>query len=250
MILQKLFLIEKLFTILSKNYYRKILIKYLVAASIEHKNILKNLQNSQLKTIIDIGANRGQFSILSREYFPDAKIIAFEPLLEPSEIYHRIFSSDPLTTLFTYAIGSKNELTTIHISNADDSSSLFPISSLQSNLYKGTFEKEIATVQVKPLDTVLNPLDIIQPAFLKIDVQGYEKEVLLGCSSLLNLFQFVYVECSFVELYEGQSLTHEVIELLGQAGFMLSGVYNMSYDKKGMAIQGDFLFTNKKITKI
>jgi len=41
-------------------------------------------------------------------------------------------------------------------------------------------------------------------------------------------------------MYEGQALAHEVIEYLSQHGFRLAGVYNMSYDKEGIAIQADF----------
>jgi len=44
------------------------------------------------------------------------------------------------------------------------------------------------------------------------------------------------------EKYEGQALAHEVIEYLSQHGFKLAGVYNMTYDKEGIAIQADFLF--------
>jgi len=49
------------------------------------------------------------------------------------------------------------------------------------------------------------------------------------------------------EKYEGQALAHEVIEYLSQHGFKLAGVYNMSYDKEGIAIQADFLFS-KQVT--
>jgi hypothetical protein len=51
-----------------------------------------------------------------------------------------------------------------------------------------------------------------------------------------------------MELYKGQALAHEVISFLEDFGFTLSGIYNLSYDKNGLAIQGDFLFerTNHK----
>jgi len=45
-------------------------------------------------------------------------------------------------------------------------------------------------------------------------------------------------------MYEGQALVHEVIEYLSQHGFRLAGVYNMTYDKEGIAIQADFLFAH------
>jgi hypothetical protein len=48
-----------------------------------------------------------------------------------------------------------------------------------------------------------------------------------------------------VELYEGQALADEVIAYLQEHDFRLQGIYNMSYDTKGRAIQGDFLFLQK-----
>jgi len=95
---------------------------------------------------------------------------------------------------------------------------------------------------VAPLDNFISAADLVAPALLKIDVQGFELEALQGCASLLGSFQYVYVECSFVELYEGQALAHDVIGYLGEHGFRLSGIYNTHYDKSGLAIQGDFLF--------
>ena len=80
---------------------------------------------------------------------------------------------------------------------------------------------------------------------LKIDVQGFELKCLQGCEDLLDRFQQVYVECSFVELYEGQALADEVIAWLRDRNFILQGVYNTFYDSKGAAVQGDFLFANR-----
>jgi hypothetical protein len=150
--------------------------------------------------------------------------------------------------LHEFAIGPQDEEMSFHVSRADDSSSLLPIASLQSNLFPGTEEKEERKVSVKRLDTVLCENDIEQPALLKIDVQGFEREALEGCRNLLPCFSHVYVECSFMELYKGQALAHEVISFLEDFGFTLSGIYNLSYDKNGLAIQGDFLFerTNHK----
>ena len=80
------------------------------------------------------------------------------------------------------------------------------------------------------------------PAFLKLDVRGLELEALRGCEDLLARFAPVYAECSFVELYKGQALADEIMAYLGDRGFRLSGIYNLSYDKNGKTVQGDFLF--------
>ncbi len=55
-------------------------------------------------------------------------------------------------------------------------------------------------------------------------------------------FADVYVECSFVELYADQAFAGEVIAWLRERGFELRGVFNMTDDKAGRAVQADFLF--------
>ncbi len=210
-----------------------------VAAGIEHRSALQGLT---CQFVVDIGANRGQFTLVARKYFPGAKIISFEPLFEPAAIFRRLFSKDPKIILHELAIGPNDGEMTIHVSCEDDSSSLLPITTLQNKLFPGTDEKEVRTIRVKRLDAVLDPEEIERPALLKLDVQGFERQALEGCRLLLPLFSYVYVECSFVELYAGQVLAHEVITFLGDFKFVLSGVYNLSYDKRGRAIQGDFLF--------
>ena len=237
--------VVKLIKILQKSYYFKALLQHRVAAGVEHSRLLDYLQMQNFQTLVDVGANRGQFALVARKCFPNAKIISFEPLKEPATIFRRVFKSDPMVVLHELAIGPSNEKITIHVSREDDSSSLLPITSLQSNLFPGTDEKEVRTIQVKPLGAVLNPKDIKEPALMKLDVQGFERQALEGCRSLLLMFSRVYVECSFIELYAGQSLAHEVISFLDGFGFVLSGIYNLYYDKQGVAIQGDFLFTNK-----
>jgi hypothetical protein len=102
-----------------------------VAASIEHSSLLKQLRN-EIKTFIDIGANRGQFALVSRRFFPDALILSFEPQEEPALVYQTIFHSDKKTKLHPFAIGTEVKESLMHISCADDSSSLLPISKLQN----------------------------------------------------------------------------------------------------------------------
>ena len=234
--------IQKLITILKVPYYRNILVQTRVAASTEHTHVLKRLAQEQIKTIVDVGANRGQFAIASRHHFPKAKIISFEPLAEAAEVFQKIFGNDPNVTLHHCAIGSKNEETEIHISKADDSSSLLPIADLQDEIFPGTAERGIRKISVRKLDDLIKRADLQHPALLKLDVQGFEIEVFEGCGDLLLEFNYIYVECSFVELYQGQSLVHEVIDLLSGRGFNLIGVYNTTYDAEGLAVQGDFLF--------
>ncbi|WP_372695310.1 FkbM family methyltransferase, partial [Immundisolibacter sp.] len=87
--------------------------------------------------------------------------------------------------------------------------------------------------------------DVAAPALLKLDVQGFELKALAGCADVLPSFAWVYVECSFMELYAGQAFADEVIAWLRERKFVLRGVYNTAYDREGRAVQADFLFERR-----
>ena len=213
-----------------------------VGAAIEHDAILSFLSASKVTDVVDIGANNGQFSLLCRKWLPRAMIYAFEPLTGPGDKFREIFRDDPSTRMIQSAIGARSAELDMHVSRAVDSSSLLPIGTTQSEMFPGTEESHLEQVRVAPLDALLDREALSPGSLLKIDVQGYELEVLRGCESLLDRFAAVYVECSFVELYDGQALAHEVIDWLHQRGFYLDRIGLMTFDKHGVSVQGDFLF--------
>ena len=235
--------------VLKNPLFLKAFVKYKVAAGVEHSGLPNYIRLETIRTIVDIGANCGQFALAARNCFPSAEIVSFEPLKEPAILFRHVFANDARTTLHEIAIGPHEVELPIHVSQKNDSSSLLPITDLQIRLFPGTSEKEIRKVMVKPLSSLLSANEIEMPAILKIDVQGFEKQVLQGCVTLLDCFSYVYIECSFVELYQGQSLAYEIIAFLAEHGFFLHGVYNMYFDRTGIALQGDFLFGSKLTRK-
>ncbi len=239
MIASRLRQLRKLANVLACGDYRAALRQGGVAAATEHEPLLRTLR---FATVIDIGANRGQFALVSRHCFPQARIVAFEPLAGPADRFRTVLGRDPLVTLHQVAIGPSATAATMHVAAEDDSSSLLPITALSQSLHSGTSEVAQETIQVEPLACRIKEEDLMPPALLKIDVQGYELPVLQGCGALLQRFSQVYVECSFVELYEGQALAAEVIGFLRERGFNLRGVYNVHYGPQGQAIQADMLF--------
>ena len=230
---------KKLAALLKSPYCHSRLLRYRVAAGVEHSGVLSGLD---CRTIVDIGANRGQFALVARQCKPQAWVISFEPLPAAAATFRAVFADDDRVTLHEVAIGPVPGNATIHISRRDDSSSLLPITATQVALFPGTAEVATAIVRVAPLREFISAAKIEAPALLKVDVQGFELEALRGCEDLLDQFTCVYVECSFVELYAGQSLADEVIAWLRERGFRLRGVQNMEYDRDGRAVQADFLF--------
>lgn len=231
--------VQKLWRLMRELSFAQTLIRYRVAASVEHLPALRNLG---CNSVLDLGANRGQFSILARHLYPRAGIFAFEPLPKAAATYRHVFARDPAVKLYEVAIGARSGDERMHISAQDDCSSLLPIGKDQVRVFPGTHEVETCRVKVRPLGDVIAASKLVEPALLKLDVQGFELEALSGCAPLLPFIDFVYCECSFLEMYEGQPLADEIIHWLGKKGFRVSGIYNMAYDREGRSVQADVLF--------
>jgi FkbM family methyltransferase len=192
--------------------------------------------------VIDAGANRGQFAVFAARRFPGATLICFEPLPGPRAQLRRAFGTIDRVRVSDVALGAANKEAEFHVSAADDSSSLLPIGHRQREAFPGTDERTTMTVQVRRLDEVLRPDELVTPVLLKIDVQGGELGVLQGAEALLGSIDAVLVEVSFVELYSGQGLADEVWAHLQSHGFSWRGVWSMTYGPRRECLQGDLLF--------
>jgi len=236
---------KKLLAILlsrSSLWYRA-LFRFGVAPSTEHLPVLRSLH---VDTFIDIGANRGQFALAAIHVFPDSTIFSFEPLPDARRGLDSLFESIDAVNTYEVAIGNEGKEEVINISKKEDSSSLLEITEKQSEIFPGTEKAGSARVQVKRLSDCISSDDLGSKSFLKIDVQGYELEVLLGASELLSRLSYIYVECSFVHLYKNQATASQIIKFLGVNRFILNGIYNVSYDVGGVAVQADFLFIKEE----
>ncbi len=233
-------IVAKLLQVLWIPEYRSAFLRTRVAASTEHDRILPGLQ---LQTVVDIGANRGQFALCIRRLYPQAHIYCFEPLSRPARAWMRNFGGDPRAKLFRKAIAASSGAATMSVSRWDVSSSLLPFAQAQHDNFPLTQEASREVVETTTLEECIGEQELQDRALLKIDVQGYELTALQGCGALLDKFKYVYVEASFVELYVGQALATEVVGFLLSRGFGLMCVANLSHGKSLRPIQADFLFS-------
>ena len=213
-----------------------------VAATIEHAPVFID---RHVNSIVDVGANRGQFTLLMAGLYPDANILAFEPLAAPFRKLVDVTADLPSVRAFNSAIGCARTTMSMNVSKRDDSSSLLPISDMQEEIFPNTGRARVDEVRVAPLADFLIDVDLKPPALLKIDVQGFELEVLKGSADCLELFDAVYVEASFVQLYNGQPFASDIIDFLHQRQFKLRGIYNLAHMSDGRAVQADFLFERR-----
>jgi FkbM family methyltransferase len=231
----------KKLTILAGNKRWRAAVRKGVAATVEHRDVG---WGKEFATVLDVGGHHGQFTLFALERFPQATLITFEPQAEGVAKIRAAIAGDPRVTIQNYALSDTVGTAELHISKRSDSSSLLPIGEGQTTAYPGTEEATTEEIALETLDNLISkPLD--GPVLLKIDVQGAELSVLRGAEKTLESVDSIFVECSFVELYEGQALANEVIEFLAARGFSIAGVFGPAYDADGRCLQVDALFSRQ-----
>jgi FkbM family methyltransferase len=209
-----------------------------LAPAIEHAAALSRFS---FLTVVDVGANRGQFAAMARRLFPASQIYSFEPLSRPAATFTKALGKDDRVRLFNVAIGPTSGPAPIYVTTRDDSSSLLKPATTQHDIF-GIETEHIDEIAVRRLSQCLKKEDLQAPALLKIDVQGGELNVLEGAVELIDSFDAIYVECSYLPLYENQPLYADIARWTDEHGFRLAGVYNQYVDSRHGPVQADFLF--------
>jgi len=182
--------------------------------------------------VVDIGANTGEFIINIQKIFPSTNLIAFEPVDDCYKKLKSHFGNKSNISLCNVALGSENKKGQIFVSDFSPSSSIV----------RPEGDYKLEEIEIRKLDEYLDIVKDHKKVFIKIDVEGFELEVLKGADLFLQQSDWIYVEsrildpigCSFKELYD---------HLTSRNWFFL-GSYDNVFDNKGHMIYFDSLFLN------
>lgn len=217
--------------------------------SLVKKNENVWLQNMDIKTVIDIGANIGQSAKLFHNIFPHSFIYSFEPL---DDCFSKLQSNTKHINnfkAFKIALGDKKGTQKIYKNDYTPSSSLLKMDNLHKNIFPFTSHETIETVEIDTLDNIIAKLDLKTNILLKIDVQGYEDKVLIGSINVLKRIKVIIIECTFKELYEGQPSFSDIYDFLYKNGYIYAGTFGdeMRSPIDGTPLQADCIFINKYV---
>lgn len=207
----------------------------------------KWLQEIGIKTVFDIGANEGQFIEIILRLIPQVHVYSFEPLKELFLKLSERFKSNTNVKLFNLAIGNGNGIVKFYKNDFLPSSSLLEIATLHTDAFPHTKNVNAVEVEMKTLDELIKKCEIKGKVLLKIDVQGYEMQVLEGAKRFINIIDVIIVETSYYELYKDQPLFEEIFLFLNNKGFKYYGNLEQIYDKRdGKILQSDSIFIKRE----
>lgn len=199
-----------------------------------------------INTVIDIGANTGQFAITMTYLLPEVMIYSFEPIPECFQELKQRMKFFINFKAFNIGIGEANTESEFEYNSFSPSSSFLRINDIHKNIYPNTCETKNITLKLTTLDNVAEEIKVAESLMIKIDVQGYEEKVLIGGEKTIKRAKLVIVETSFERLYEHQPLFHEIYTTLVNWGFEYAGdIGQSSNPHNGKTLQIDSIFIQK-----
>ena len=218
---------------------------------IEHKlselRILDFLKKNKICTLVDIGASNGDFIMLTKAIHPKSIIHAFEPIPAVYETLKDRFKEFNDVFCYNSALGKIEGVIDFYENEYSQSSSILRMAKSHINEFPFTKNTVIKKISIKKLDELFSQNKLEKPLLLKIDVQGYESEVILGGREIILQADYIIIEVSFCELYTGQALFDEVNKQLVELGFVYSGnVYQIISKETGRVLQADALYHKMK----
>jgi FkbM family methyltransferase len=184
----------------------------------EVEHLSKLIERFDVDLLIDIGANQGQYATRFRQLGYDGDMVSFEPLTDAFSTLAKSAHHDGRWEAKQLAVGSENGSATLHVSANSVSSSLLDVGDVHVAAAPASHQLRDEQVTVTTLDDALSGASFAS-AWLKIDTQGFESEVLAGATQTLSKVSVVQCELSLVELYVGQPHYLEVLQRLDGLGF-------------------------------
>lgn len=205
-----------------------------------------HIQCGPIGTIIDVGANRGQFALASHYFFPEADLHCFEPIPGHARVLKQRFARYPGIQIENKAMGAAAGFAEFHISEYDHLSSFVAPTQRRLDESPEARAKQSVQVEVVTLDHWFTDKVLKGPVLLKLDVQGFESEVLAGGREFLSKVDYLVYESSFEQMYEGEKVFGEMFDLVRSLGFELVAPLDFWTGPSLKICEVDLLWRRKK----
>ena len=202
----------------------------------------------KMRTVVDVGANVGQWSSMLLNCVTPEKLIIIEPLPDAFALLQKKFGKNSCVQLHNVAIGERESVETLKITRDTTGASLLqPREEMRAVIGSNWTITSEVQVKMTTLDRLL--VDLEEVSLLKIDVQGYEKPVLAGAKQTLAKAKFLLIELNFMPQYDGGSWLGEIHEILTRDfGFFLANA-SAPQVLNGRASMVDGLYVNPNLVQ-
>jgi len=199
--------------------------------------VLKNLKNNGFSpaTIIDAGAHVGDWTRMIKKIFPKAQVLMIEASPKKEIYLQTVRKEYPQSVDYAISLLGAESRTGVEFYEMGTGSSILQE---QSNI-----PRDVLLLPMKTLDTVSEEKGFPEASFVKLDVQGYEIEVLRGAIKILQRATLVLLEVSFLQYNKDAPLIGEVVNFMNAHGFAVYDIGTlMRWGPDNTLLQGDLIF--------
>lgn len=216
-----------------------------IASRSDAARLMRLFRHYRIDSVLDIGANQGQYACYLRAIGYRGKITCFEPLESAYSILeHTVKHDKQIFVAPRMALGSQEGEVSINISENSLSSSILPMLETHARVAPGSSYVSSEIVPLRRLDSLSgNYFEGDNGIFIKIDAQGYESQILEGAAGILPQVKGFQLEMSLVPLYVGEPLYQEMICYVESLGYSLHDINPSFADSAtGRTYQVDGIF--------
>ena len=200
---------------------------------------------NNIDTVLDVGANTGQFAHRLRKHMGyRGKIISFEPLNSAFNALEKHARNDPRWDVYRFALGDIEEKREMNIANNSVSSSFLDMLPSHLSAAPASRYTDREEVEIKKIDSIFDSLPIKDATiYMKVDTQGFDGNVIRGAERSLPRIPFIQIEMSLTPLYEGEIPFIDMCLFMQQKGYSLIGLETGLTDPaSGHLLQMDGIF--------
>lgn len=203
-------------------------------------------QGIRPKTVIDVGANTGQFTVAACNIFKGVIVHAFEPIEKCVDRLRANTSRYKNIHIHPVALGDDCKTAAFHMNNYSLASSLLRLSDKHQAEFSQATERETVSVAVRTLDSNFFDKPLAAPVLMKLDVQGAERMVIEGGRETLQRVDYILMETSFSPMYIGEPCFTEMIDVMRMRDFdLVRPMHFLRSPRSGEILQADILFRHR-----
>jgi FkbM family methyltransferase len=206
------------------------------------RDLVDFIDDRGIDVVIDVGANIGQFGRSLRESGYRGRIVSYEPIASAFQALSKAARGDSKWEVHNCGLGATKGVARLNVSELSVFSSILDSTKVASLHDKRIAVDHVEEIEIRTLDEVA--AGIQGKILLKVDTQGYERQVIEGGRQTLPRLAGIMLELPIIHAYEGVWQFHEAIKFLDDAGFVPAQITPVGYHTvdKVSAVEFDCLF--------